>query len=53
MHDDSLSAQGALSKWMTKKLSKLFLTHSFKEALTTPFLYAKHVDDLLKQSQTS
>ena len=50
MHDDLLSAQGTLSEWMTEKFSKLFFIHSFKEALTTPYLYAKHVDDLLKQS---
>jgi len=38
MKDDSLSAQGALSKWMTEKFSELFLIHSFKEALATPFI---------------
>jgi len=38
MNDDSLSAHGALSEWMTENFSKkLFFIHNFKEALTTPF----------------
>jgi len=53
MHNDSLSVQGALSEWITETFSKLFFIHSFKEALTTSYFYAKHADDLLKQSQTS